>query len=203
MRWPVSKVVLLPFVVALLACNDGSGGTSGQTAGCTPGELYCECNSNLCLNGLECVAGYCVDSCIPGELGCECNSGQCLSGLECAGSFCTDPTCTPGELYCECNNGQCLGELMCSGGYCMGMGPDLGESNVEACNDFVDGLEALPCWDPSHDPMFDCEANYGDLTTCDLGPYFECVLSAYSCVDGTLHGDVDVANACSSLAECE
>ena len=61
--------------------TDSNGDGDGDSE-CTPGELDCECNGGLCLMGLECVDGICIEpDCIPGELGCACNDGLCLGDL--------------------------------------------------------------------------------------------------------------------------
>jgi hypothetical protein len=81
-------------------------------------------------------------------------------------------------------------------------GGDFGSANVAACNDYLDTLMALPCWDPIYDPMIDCQAIYGGVTTCDISEYFDCIAATYSCADGTLTVDAEAAQACASLATC-
>ena len=69
-------------------------------------------------------------------------------------------------------------------------------SNQEACEAYNDHMTALPCieaveW-PAH--VIDCQLTDFDDAP-DYQPYFECLVSAYSCESGTLNtDDVDRCN---------
>jgi hypothetical protein len=81
-------------------------------------------------------------------------------------------------------------------------GGDFGSANVSACNDYLSTLMGLSCWDPIFDPMIDCQAIYGGVTTCDISDYFDCIAATYTCVDGTISVDATAAAECASLATC-
>jgi hypothetical protein len=156
-----STLLVLPFALLLLACNDdgkaegdasasvGDGDGDGDGAGdgdgdptgdgdgdggCTLGELNCACSNGQCFGDLECAGGMCVDPCTPGELGCGCSNGQCFGSLECSGDICIDPNCNPGSLGCQCSEGLCLGDLECSGNVCVeSSGDGDGDGNANPC----------------------------------------------------------------------
>src|SRR5690606_18703295 len=67
-----------------------SESSSGDDGSCPPGHDGCACaEGDLCLAGLECVAGACLPAsddgetgCEPGTLGCECLADVVLYCLE-------------------------------------------------------------------------------------------------------------------------
>lgn len=81
--------------------------------------------------------------------------------------------------------------------------PDFGAANVQACNDYLDTITGLDCWDDNFDPMIDCEATYSGTTACDISEYFDCVGATYSCDQGVISVDAVAAQECASLANCE
>src|SRR5690606_3466709 len=82
--------------------------------------------------------------------------------------------------------------------------PDFGAANVAGCNNYIDTLTGLSCWDDAFDPMIDCEATYAGTTTCDISEYFDCIAATYECdASGTLAVDAAAAGECASLATCD
>jgi hypothetical protein len=135
-----SKLLVLPFAILLLACNDDGKGTSEQGGSTgdadgdptTTGDGDPTGNEDPTGDGDATGDGDGDPGCTPGELNCSCNNGLCLGDLECVNGTCAN-ACIPGELGCECNNGQCLGDLECSGDICIDPSCTPGELFCE-CN---------------------------------------------------------------------
>lgn len=80
--------------------------------------------------------------------------------------------------------------------------PDYAAANVAACQNWLDTLEGLECWDAAYDPMIDCQATYGGTSTCDISEYFDCVSASYTCENGAVSYDATAFTACADLANC-
>lgn len=115
--------------------GDGDAGTGTETGtgdgdgdlACTPGTELCECELDLCDEGLSCdpdlslcVSDSCADN--PGLDDCPCDAeGSCADdALECnEQGICEFLGCTPGEPGCVCAEGDtCTSPSTCVNGFC-------------------------------------------------------------------------------------
>jgi hypothetical protein len=111
--------------------------------------------------------------CTPGELGCECNDGLCLEGLECNEGLCTEPTCPQGQEMCDgvcvnlmfndANCGECGNacQVFSLDGGCQGSGGEYGGCVDGACTPTL-----TDCYTWDSDPL-SCDEVCAELgSTC-------------------------------------
>jgi hypothetical protein len=82
-------------------------------------------------------------------------------------------------------------------------GSDAGESNVAACEGYVDAMVAIECGETDFSALFPegyCEPYRESM--CDMAPYFDCLKGSAQCDESGELLEID-ATACETEANCD